>query len=165
MDNTGSALGKVLIGLAAVWGVAALLSGSARKVFVSYDHDQDARYRDLLRAWDKNPQFEFQFDLTSPVEAIDSHDKGVVKRALTPKMKAAEYLLVLVGEDTARSKWVEWEIERATEPDVNLKVAAIKLHKSSRLPRALQQIGAASATGFSLDNVTRVLNDARTAQS
>jgi len=163
MDKPNNAIGKLLIGLAAVLGLTALLSETARKVFVSYDHDRDARYRDLLRAWDKNPQFEFRFDLTSPVEAIDSCDKGVVKRALTPKMKAAEYLLVLVGEQTARSKWVEWEIERATEPDVNLKVAAIKLHKSSRLPSALQGIGAACATGFSLENVTKVLNAARSA--
>ncbi len=142
-----------------------MLGEGAKKVFVSYDHDQDARYRDLLRAWDKNPQFEFRFDLTSPVDAIDTYDQGVVKRALTPKMKAAEYLLVLVGEETARSKWVEWEIERATEPDVNLKIASIKLQKSSRLPRVLQRIGAASATGFSLENVTRVLTEARRAKT
>lgn len=163
MSTAESALGKLLIALAAAWGVGSLLSQSSKKVFVSYDHDQDARYRDLLRAWDKNPRFEFRFDLTSPVDAIDSHDDAVVKRALTSKMKAAEYLLVLVGERTARSKWVEWEIERATEPDVKLRIAAIKLDRSSRLPSVLQRSGVAQATGFSIENVTRVLNAAQPA--
>ncbi len=42
-------------------------------------------------------------------------------------MKDADYLLVIVGEKTYTSKWVGWEISRARESDVKLKLAAVKL--------------------------------------
>ena len=32
------------------------------KVFVSYDHSEDALYKRLLQAWDANSNFDFEFD-------------------------------------------------------------------------------------------------------
>ena len=36
------------------------------KVFVSYDHSEDALYKRLLQAWDANPTFDFEFDSRGP---------------------------------------------------------------------------------------------------
>jgi cytochrome oxidase Cu insertion factor (SCO1/SenC/PrrC family) len=37
-----------------------------KKVFVSFDYDNDKRYKALLKAWDANPNFDFYFsDLSS----------------------------------------------------------------------------------------------------
>jgi hypothetical protein len=66
-----------------------------RKVFVSYDHSEDAKYKWLLMAWDANPDFDFEFDSRGPDVAIDSKDAAVVKQALTRMMKEATHLLVL----------------------------------------------------------------------
>lgn len=30
-----------------------------KKVFVSFDYDDDKNYRNLLKAWDANPDFDF----------------------------------------------------------------------------------------------------------
>jgi hypothetical protein len=114
----------------------------------------------MLRAWDKNPQFKFRFDLTSPINAINSDDEAVVKRALTPKLKAAEFLLVLVGDTTERSKWIRWEIERASDEDIALRIGVIKLARGVRMPSILRGRGVACQTGFTMANVSRVLNDA-----
>ncbi len=85
------------------------------KVFVSYDHSEDAHYKYLLQAWDANSSFDFEFDSRGPDVAIDSSDAGVVKAALTAKMKTATHLLVLVGSKSSASKWIAWEIDRACQ--------------------------------------------------
>ena len=131
------------------------------RVFVSYDHDEDVRYRDLLRAWDANPRFGFTFDLTSPVERIDSSDAAVVKRTITPKLRAARVLLVLVGAHTWRSRWISWEIERALENDIDLPIAGIKIDRRYRSPKALRGVGASWGYRFTAGTVESVLKASR----
>jgi len=98
-----------------------------KKVFVSYDHSEDVHYKRLMQARDANPEFDFEFDSRGPDVAIDSDEASKVKAALTTKMKSAEYLLVIVGKKTYSSKWVTWEISRAKEDDIKLKLAAVKI--------------------------------------
>jgi len=63
---------------------------------VSYDYDNDKRYRYLLSAWDANKQFDFEFDDHS-TPYINSEDAGRIKAAIAAKMKNANCLLVIVG--------------------------------------------------------------------
>lgn len=131
-------------------GAAILLLSNERRerVFISYDHSEDVRMRNLLEAWSRNSQQKFQVERTSPLERINSDDPAVVKRALTPMLKRADCLLVIVGENTAKSPFVRWEIERAQETDVNLKMAAIKLKRGYALPEALKGGRCSWAVGF-----------------
>jgi hypothetical protein len=131
------------------------------KVFVSYDHSEDANYKRLLQAWDANDNFDFEFDSRGPDVAIDSSDAGVVKAALTTKMKTATHILVLVGAKTANSKWVNWEIERAKSDDVKLKLAAVKLEKDNTTPSGLLGVGTSFATSFTRDRVVDALKLAK----
>lgn len=151
------------IGLAFAAGVALLQAfrPASVPVFVSYDHDHDLKYRDLLRAWNANPKFKFTFDLTSPVVPIGSDDEATIKRALTPKLKAADVLLVVVGAHTARSRWIQWEVERALDDDISLPIAAVKLERHYRSPPALKSVGAVWGTGFTQETVTRILREAQ----
>ncbi len=75
-------------------------------------------------------------------------------------MKEADYLLVLVGEKTYTSKWVTWEIERAKQSDVKLKIAAAKIDRGNISPSGLTRIGTSWAHSFSRDNVISALNAA-----
>jgi hypothetical protein len=106
----------------------------AKKVFVSYDHSEDAHYRDLLRAWDANTEFDFEIEMRSPTVAIDSTEASRVQAALTTKMKQSEYILVIIGEKSNNSKWMNWEIDRAKQSDVNLKFAAVKIKQDNVKP-------------------------------
>lgn len=128
-----------------------------KKVFVSYDHSEDAHYKRLLQAWDANPEFDFEFDSRGPDIPINSDRAATVKQALTRMMKDATHLLVLVGSKTASSEWVTWEIDRAKQDDVKLKLAAVKLAKGNEAPAGLLGVGTAWATSFERDRIVEAL--------
>ena len=111
------------------------------RVFVCYDHYEDANYKRLLQAWNANPDFDFEFDSRGPNVAIKSKEADVVKPTLTRKMKEATHLLVLVGVMSATSEWMAWEIVRAT-------------------PSGLLNEGTAWATSFERDRIVEALNNA-----
>jgi hypothetical protein len=131
------------------------------KVFVSYDHSEDAHYKRLLQAWDANPDFEFEFDSRGPNVPVDSTDASAIKAALTTKLKSATHLLVLVGAKTASSGWVNWEISRAKGADVKLKLAAVKLAKDNTTPTGLLNVGTSWATSFERDRIIEALKGAK----
>jgi len=130
------------------------------KVFVSYDHSEDVHYKRLLQAWDANADFEFDIDSRGPNVAIDSTDAGPVKTALTKMMMSATHLLVLVGEKSNKSTWMHWEIDRAKQSDVKLKLAAVKLAKDNVTPTGLLNVGTAWATSFERDRIVDALKNA-----
>lgn len=132
----------------------------ARKVFVSYDHSEDAHYRDLLRAWDKNTAFDFEIDLRSPTVAIDSTEASRIQATLTTKMKESEYMLVLIGAKSHSSKWMKWEIERAKMADTNLKFAAVRLAATNPAPAGLPST-TAIADAFTTTKIESALNSAK----
>jgi len=131
------------------------------KVFVSYDHSEDAHYKRLLQAWDANPDFDFEFDSRGPDVKIDSTAASVVKQSLTRMMKDATHILVLVGKKTSSSSWVNWEIGRAKEADVKLKLAAIKIEKDNTSPSGLLNAGTSWATSFERDRIVEALKSAK----
>lgn len=102
--------------------------------------------------------FDFDFESRGPNIPIDSYDASVIKGVLTTKMKSADYLLVIVGEKTHTSKWVRWEISRAKESDIKLKIAAVKIRSYYQLPEGLA--GASISTNFTLDGIAHALNNA-----
>jgi antiphage defense system Thoeris ThsB-like protein len=131
------------------------------KAFVSYDHDNDGHYKRLLQAWDANPDFEFEIDSAGPDVAIDSVAAGPIKAALTTMMKGATHLLVLVGAQSSKSTWINWEIERAKQSDVKLKLAAVKLAKDNTTPSGLLNTGTSWATSFERDRIVEALKNAK----
>lgn len=137
-----------------------LLPKNPPKVFVSYDHSEDAHYKRLLAAWNKNRRFNFEMEEHSPTEPIDSKKSAVVKKALEKRLKDSEHLLVIVGPETHQSSWVNWEINRAKQKDVRLKLAAVKVDRGYKSPSELLDCGAAFANGFTEENVLDVLKRA-----
>ena len=135
----------------------------AKKVFVSYDHSEDVDYKYLLPAWDANTNFDFEFDQRSPNKPINSTDASVIQAALTRKMKESEYILVIVGEKSYSSKWMKWEIERAQQPDTNLKFAAVKIKTNNSNPASLPNT-TDFAYGFEFDKIVSAVNNAKQAR-
>jgi|tagenome__1003787_1003787.scaffolds.fasta_scaffold19924158_1 hypothetical protein len=131
------------------------------KVFVSYDHSEDVHYKRLLQAWDANADFDFEFDSRGPDVAIDSSNAGTIKASLTSMMKSATHLLVLVGAKSNTSKWMHWEIDRAKQNDIKLKLAAVKLSKDNITPAGLLNVGTSWATSFERDRIVDALKAAK----
>ena len=124
--------------------LANLFTSAKPRVFISYQHRWDRKYRDMLSAWNANSTFNFEFERCSPTVAIDSQQAPTIKGQLTKMMKQADYLLVIVGRYTHRSKWVKWEIARAKKAEVDLKLVAVKLDKSYKTPQICSMQGQAS---------------------
>jgi Thoeris protein ThsB, TIR-like domain len=131
------------------------------KVFVSYDHSEDAPYKRLLQAWDANPDFDFDFDSRGPDIPIDSTAAGPITAALAVKMKSATHLLVIVGASSSKSRWINWEVDRAKQPDVRLKLAAVRLARDNTTPGGLLNVGTAWATSFERDRIVDALKMAK----
>lgn len=132
----------------------------AKKVFISYDHSEDATYKYLLQAWDANTDFNFEFDQRSPNEPINSTNASVIQAALTKKMKESDYILVIIGSKSYTSKWMKWEIERAKQIDTNLRFAAVKLELGNIKPAGLPALTAV-ASEFRLEKIVLALNNAQ----
>lgn len=129
-----------------------------KKVFVSYDYDNEKRYKNMLLAWDKNSEFDFGFSDQSADASIQSTDAAAIKRAILAKINAATYFLCLVGEKTSKSSWVSWEIDKANE--LKKKLVAVKISSESTTPSGLSGAGASWAMSFTFDAIKKAIEDA-----
>jgi hypothetical protein len=111
-----------------------------KRIFVSYDYD-DKNYKNLLTAWDANDLFDFDFYDGSLTTAVNSENSSYVRSIIKPKIIGSTHLLCLVGENTASSDWVAWEIERAVE--AKKKIIAVKIKAANETPDALSAVDAA----------------------
>ena len=138
-----------------------------KKVFVSFDFEKDKRYKYLLEAWDKNTDFEFNFNDMTPSE-IQSYDVSVIKQVLSKKINNATYTLVVIGEDANRlhpdrreigyKNWQNYEVAKSIE--AGNKMVAVKIDRTYEAPEELYGSGASWAYSFTQDSIIEALEDA-----
>lgn len=131
----------------------------AKKVFVSYHSAvEDTKHKNLLVAWAKNDNgfFDIKFDDTSVGVSINSTNATYIKSVIKGKISDSSVFLCLVGENTHKSDWVKWEIDKAVE--LGKKVVAVKIQKSYSTPSNLYGIGASWAQSFTYDAIKKALN-------
>lgn len=138
-----------------------------KKVFVSFDWDNDKRYKFLLEAWDANPDFEFSFSDKSSSE-INSWEIPTVRGSLTRKINTATHTLVIVGkeankkhvdsEEIGYKNWLNFEIAKS-KANGN-KLIAVKLSSTNTSPDELLNSGASWAMSFSRDTILKALKNA-----
>lgn len=130
----------------------------AKKIFISHDYDNDRNYKNLLVAWDKNKEFDFNFYDGSVTVAIDSNDADYIKRRIKEKIESSPYLLCIVGKYTSRNKWVGWEINTAINLEKQL--IGVKIEKENASPEALLGSGAKWALSFTFDSIKSAIDSA-----
>jgi hypothetical protein len=75
-------------------------------------------------------------------------------------MQNADYLLVIVGSKSHTSSWMTWEIARAKQLDIKLKLAAVKISNLNITPPGLLNAGTSFATSFTQIQIIEALNSA-----
>jgi hypothetical protein len=140
---------------------------SKKPVFVSFDYDNDRNYKNLLRAWDANPGFDFVFEDKTPGE-INTNDVSRIKAGLTQKINEATYTLFIVGKHANQShpnrneigfvNWVNFEANKSIQS--GNKLAVVKIESANSVPNELVGSGYKFVSGFSETNVMNVLNAA-----
>ena len=138
-----------------------------KQVFVSFDYDNDRDYKNLLRAWDANPNFDFVFEDKTPGE-IDTNEISRIKGALTTKINEATHTLFIVGKHANQPhpnkdeigfvNWVNFEANKSIES--GNKLAVVKIESSNSVPNELVGSGYKFLSGFTETNVINVLNAA-----
>lgn len=129
-----------------------------KKVFISYDYENDRHYKNLLLAWDANKQFDFYISDYSADVSINSTDAAAIKSTLSRYINQGTVFLVIVGKKTSRSSWVRWEIEKAVE--LRKKIVAVKTDRDNETPTELYGVGASWALSFTQDAITKALDNA-----
>lgn len=127
-----------------------------KRVFISYQYENDRHYKNLLLAWDRNKQFDFYISDYSADVSINSKDAGPIKSVLSRYINEATIFLVIIGEKTHKSAWVKWEIEKAV--DLKKKIVAVKIDRENKSPDELLGIGAEWAMSFTMDAITSAIS-------
>lgn len=140
---------------------------ASKKVFVSFDYENDKHYKYLLEAWDANPDFDFVFSDVTPSE-IDSNNIGRIKAALTVKINSATHTLVIIGKEANKThkdhsligyrNWINFEIHQS-KLNRN-KLVAVKIERDFESPEELAGANIAWAMSFNEDAIIKALNQA-----
>jgi hypothetical protein len=131
---------------------------ATKRIFISYDYENDGHYKNLLVAWDKNKEFDFNFYDGSVTVAVDSKDADYIKTKIKPKIEASSHLLCIVGKETHKSKWIDWEIRTAV--NLKKKLIGVKIEKGNTAPQALLNAGATWALSFTFDSIKKAVDSA-----
>lgn len=129
-----------------------------KKVFISYDYDNDKNYKNLLLAWDENSDFDFGMSDQSADVSINSTNSATIKRAISAKINNATYFLCIIGKDTNKSDWVKWEIDKAVE--LNKKIIAVKIDSGNTSPSEILGVGAKWAMSFTFASIKKAIDEA-----
>ncbi|MCD9186229.1 MAG: TIR domain-containing protein [Pyrinomonadaceae bacterium] len=126
-----------------------------KKVYISYDYENERHYKNLLLAWNTNEEFE---SLVTNFEVLPKENLSELdfRKSITDKISQASVFLVIVGKNTHQSKWVKWEIEKAKELDK--KIVAVKSERENTTPKELYGIGANWAMKFTFEAITNAIN-------
>lgn len=128
-----------------------------KRIFISFDFDNDKHYKNLLVAWDKNDLFDFSFYDGSVTVPVNSDKAGPIRRVISNRISDCTRLLCIVGKETHRSDWVAWEVEKAVE--LKKKIIAVKTAKGNSTPTALYGIGAKWALSFTFDSIKKAIDE------
>ena len=131
---------------------------SKKRIFISFDYDNDRHYKNLLLAWGANDEFDFEFYDGSLKDSINSTNAIYVKSVIKPKITRSTHLLCIVGEKAAGSEWINWEIEQAIA--ANKKLIAVKLARDYDTPAALYGQDAKWALSFTFDSIKKAVDSA-----
>lgn len=105
----------------------------ARRVFISFQHDDRMKAKgfNLLR-WNKNVGIEFVG--RHLLDPVDSDNENYIKKCIRDQLRGTSVTVVLLGEDTHESEWVQWEIEQSVSKENPNGILAIRLGPGVPLP-------------------------------
>lgn len=138
-----------------------------KRIFISFDYDNDRHYRYLLSALKENPRNDLVFDDVTPNE-IQSSDINYVKAVLRQHIKDSTHTLVVIGQyansthkDSARigeRNWQWWEIKESVA--AGNKMVAVKIKREYDSPTPLLGVKATWAMSFSVEAIINAIDSA-----
>jgi len=136
-------------------------------IFISFDYENDQRYKFLLTALSNNSRFNIEFNDRSSGE-IQSEKIPTVKVGLTRRINSATHTLVIIGKfansfhrdwkEIGYRNWINFEV--AKSKDARNKLVAVKIDRSYDSPEELLGSNASWAYAFDVDSITKAIDNA-----
>ncbi|MDN3312034.1 TIR domain-containing protein [Microbacterium oryzae] len=120
-----------------------------KHIFLSFVEEDLALVR-LFRGQAKNKKSALEFDDYSVKEPYNSTNATYIRSQISAKIRAASVTIVLIGDDTHKSEWVEWEIAKSVE--LGNKVIGVRLKAGVITPAALTNVRA-RVIGWDIDAI------------
>jgi len=112
---------------------------SKHNVFISFVNE-DINDVNLLRGQAKNESSDIEFNDWSLREPFDSKRAEYIKSGIKDRIERSSVTMVYVSEQTADSKWVDWEIRES----VRMGKEVVAVHKGEsppqKIPNALKEL-------------------------
>ncbi len=109
-------------------------------VFISFASEDEDEVN-LLRGQAKNDKTELEFDDFSLKQAVSSENEDYIKQRIRERIKRASVTVVYLTPDSAKSKWVDWEIAESLKRGKSV-IGVYKGDKPpSKLPDAFAEHG------------------------
>lgn len=106
-----------------------------RNVFITFASD-DLALVNFLRGQAKNENSNLEFIDRSLMRPFDSEDAEYIRRGIRERIRQASVTLCFLTENTAQSKWVDWEIRESQK----LGKGVIAMYQGERPPAHLPPI-------------------------
>ncbi|MCK1338630.1 TIR domain-containing protein [Bradyrhizobium sp. 38] len=90
------------------------LAPGRKNVFISFDHD-DLDEVNLLRGQAKNENNDLEFNDRSVHEPYNSERAEYIRSRLAERINQASVTVVYLTDESSKSKWVQWEVEKSLE--------------------------------------------------
>jgi hypothetical protein len=92
----------------------AALRGGKRNVFISFAFE-DVDTVNALRAQAKNEKSDIEFNDYSVSEPYDSERAAYIRQKISERIARSSVTVIYLSENTAKSEWVKWEVEKSIE--------------------------------------------------
>ena len=109
----------------------------SRRVFISYEYDQDQEFVNGIRGMLANPNIDIDFYNESVIVPINSFNAGYIKQKIKEKISRVSLVLCIVGQDTHSSEWVAWEVKTAIALGKQVIFMRRKDNYTSRMPASV----------------------------
>lgn len=110
-----------------------------RKIFVSYHSKKEAKYKNMLKAWQKNLNFDLDFHDKSVGISINTNNESRIKAGITKNLNESNLVLCIVGEETYQRPMINWELDKAKE--LGKKILVVKTNSKFKVPKCLLNSG------------------------
>ena len=134
-------------------------AADSKQVYLSFDHENDGYYKDVLVTWSKMPGFaQLWVNDQPPTMPVDAPDAESYKDALARRIGAASGLLCVVGAESSTNGWMEWEIKKADQ--LGKRIIAVRINRDVAVPELLSDMGATCAMSFTFEGIRRAIEEA-----
>ena len=130
------------------------------RVFISFQME-DLKYANLIDAWSANENDDLNLYNERLRIPVDSARADYIRSRIRPKIDRASVLLCLIGSTTARSSWVNWEVNYAKSKNRGL--VGVLLQPTNTKPTSILNAGAVFAP-YNRDEIAKSIDWAATAQ-